>query len=626
MISLFKKNTDEYSNVVSTKLFDKEARHVLKFESEIFARTLGPYGMNTVLEDRALQHRVTKDGYTVYSSVVVYNKIGRVVSRLIQKISSALNAVVGDGTTSSVIVANELYRLKKLIRKYNIPPKLLSGVVEVVSRQIVEAVKADAISLEDMIDKCREYLETEGISSDEKLKTMRETGYYTIVKNLAAISLNNNYTDGALVADMFVSLKDPANGFINPEVSRTSETRYELDRGFEIFRGMLLSEMVNQADNRTAEWNDADILLVKGDLMNEDVPAIGKVLNWTIGTRNRPLVIIANSFSNNMTETFRNSIINYAEQNHKIMPFLAIEIDTESSIGNQILLDIEANIGGQHIEVGNGRKFPNEEEPVMYQKYLGHAEKVVCRGSSWTRIIGGSRSPSKVSARVEEIDKILDQFKSEPSIDHQKEARQLNKRKACLLNDMVTMYVGGDTNEEKEARKDLFDDANRGCKSAMRNGVCRGGNTEVAHICHEILNDKSKIDAIVAATASDLHYGDIVTRSELERIVIAVLKEIKIAYTRVYAIVLNNKFRNWHKALKLATKCVEENLVYNLVSEEFENWDVPDKTFELEKKLVINSSETDTQILTAAVSIIDLLITSNQFIRTPKMSEMQKNA
>ena len=112
MISLFKKNTDEYSNVVSTKLFDKEARHVLKFESEIFARTLGPYGMNTVLEDRALQHRVTKDGYTVYSSVVVYNKIGRVVSRLIQKISSALNAVVGDGTTSSVsLLENTIFLL-----------------------------------------------------------------------------------------------------------------------------------------------------------------------------------------------------------------------------------------------------------------------------------------------------------------------------------------------------------------------------------------------------------------------------------------------------------------------------------------------------------------------------------
>ena len=634
ILSIFKgKNTtddelnDDYSNVIGPKILTREAEKVLKFEAEVFTRTLGPYGMNTIMEDRNLQHRVSKDGYTVYLSMVIYNKIARVLARLFQKISGSLNEVVGDGTTSSVVVGYELYRkLKRLSRKYKIPPKVLSSMVEYVSKQIVDAVKKDSIDLQKYVEKYRDILNDTNLSEKERYDILSKTDYYKIVKNLASISLNNSYADGKLVADMLTSLKDPANGYINPDISRTSSTYYEKNRGFEIFRGFLLPEMINQGDERTCELANPYILMVKGDLMNSDVPAIGKVLDYVIGLRNSPLVIIANSFSKTMTETFRNSLINFAEKNHACMPFLAVEIDTESSIGYQTFLDIEANVGAQHIEVGNGRAFPLEKEAIAYQKYLGSAQRVVCR-QNWTRIIDGNQSPSKVQTRIAEIDKSLEQLKSEPHIDHFSEIFKLNKRKACLMNDMVTLYVGGNTNEEKESRKDLFDDANRGTRSAMKNGICRGGNLEVAHICKEFLDGNFiEISKIAEDALNELGYTDLLDLKSTENLIRDIFLETKNAYTRVFARILNNKFRNKRKSLKIAEECVAEDKVYNLVTCKFEDWideEINDQP--IETRFVINSCETDTQILNAAVSIINLIIASNQFIRVPKISQMQRN-
>lgn len=617
---------EEYSNVIGTKEVEREARKTLKFESDAFSKTLGPYGMNTILEDRNLAHRVTKDGYSVYTSMVIYNRIGRVILKLIQKISGSLNETVGDGTTSAVIVGNELLRLKRLIKKHRIPPKLLSRIVEHVKDDAILTIDKDyTYKLDKLIEDHRAQLESFGdISDEERLRILRGSSYYKVIKNLASISLNNDYKDGELVANIFTELNDPGNGFVNVEVSTSADTHYDKDRGFEIYRGMIMPEMVTEPDGRTAQHSDPKILLVKGTLMSEDVETIGRVINYVIGQLGQPLVIIAGGFSQAITETFRQSILAYAERNKKIMPLLCVEVDNESSYGSQQFLDIEANVGGQIITVGNGKNFPAEADGSLYLKYLGSAKKITCLSTARTRILEGRSSKSKVEHRISEIDKQLAQLKSEQHIDHYQEVFKLNKRKACLLNDMITLNIGGNTIEEKESRRDLFDDAVRGCKSAVVNGVCKGGNTVVATYCKYALESDEKIKELAVSFFDKYGYRDVLSQKRMEKLIRSVLKEIEIAYTRVYATILNNKFNNWSKSYKLAKKCIDFDTVYNLVSGKAEVWNDFTSDYSVDH-LVINSRETDTQILNAATSILDLLMTSNQFIRLPQIAQMQKN-
>lgn len=608
---------DDYSNAIGEKELLRESKKALKFESNVFAKTLGPFGMNSILEDRTLQHSITKDGYTVYQNLVIYNRVGRAIVRLIQKISGSLNEIVGDGTTSSVIVANELESIRDLIKKHKTSPRIISELTKLVSNHIVEQIRKFAVPIRFPVMK-------DGVpNSDMLYKEAHKT-----ITNLAAISLNNDYNRGKLVADIFMSLSDPKNGFINVETSKTNVTHFDKDRGFEIYRGMLLPEMCTEPDGKTAIYQDPYILLVKGQIMTNDSDAIQNILNLVIGKLDKPLVIIAGGYSQAISETIRQSLIAYAERNNKKMPLLCVEIDTESSIGKDELMDIEANIGARVITVEAGKNFPVEENPEKYLMYMGHCAKIVSKTTTYTRILQGKIDKSKANFRISEIEKEIEQMKSEQHLDNSFNIFKLNRRKAILQNDMITLFVGGDTMEEKESTADLFDDAVRGCRSAAANGVVPGGNTIVANITHFILTNDAVFESLLAEVKKNFGSSALIGDKKLREIVYDLVKTIKDSYIRSYAIVLNNKFQNKRKSYQIAKKCVESGVVYNLITDKYEEFSEELENGELcihDDALVMNSAETDIRILIAATSIIDLIITSNQFIRLPDRNLMQKN-
>lgn len=632
------KKESEYSNVINSGKLVKEAEKTLKFESNAFAKTLGPYGMNTIIEDQYLQHQITKDGYTVYRSMVVYNRIGRVFARLIQKISSSLNETVGDGTTSAVIVANELYKLKKIIKRYGITPKILSDILKSLTGYICKLIK-DRYSVDISYDIMNEISNRKGKEYLEQMEEMRNSFAWRIIRDLSAISLNNDYKSAELVADMFMTFNDPLNGFINVEISTTNRTYFDHDRGFEVFHPMILPEMVNQNDNRTGILDDPMVLVVKGELAMVDWPAIKNLMDYVMGREKKPLLVMAGGYSRPIEDNIRASILAYAEKYRAMLPLICVELDTNSINGNNTVNDIVANVGAELITVGPGKNFPFEQDPSNYVKYLGRCEKVISKTTSVTRIIRGQQNGPKIAKRVADIDAELEKMKSEPHIDHYDEIRKLNKRKALLLNDMITLYVGGDTVEEKQSKADLFDDAVRGCRSALRNGVVCGGNTVVARICNNILNlnktDSKAYQQVCDNIRSEIGYSDIVSDKKFNKLVTAILKGVRSAYVNSYAMVLNNKFGNKLKSWNISNKCIKNHNIYNLITSQYESvWD-PTITEEYEESSknmsifkgtkVINSAETDKQILLASTSIVDLLITSNQFIRVPETQQMRKN-
>ncbi len=608
---------EEYSNVIGPKALEKEIVKALRFESKVFSRTLGPYGANTILEDQMLHHVTTKDGYTVYRSLVLYPRIARTAAKLFQKISGSLNDVVGDGTTSSIVVANELYRIRKLAKKWKVTPRFLAETLKLVAKELTIFVQQTALQLYDT----------------EATSFVKIPEFEDYIKATAAISLNNDWNAGALVAKMFTELKDPRHGFINVEISRTTETHYDLDRGFELTRGMLIPEMVTEPDGKRAIYENPKILLIKGHLVSADIEPIRHIINYVIGTLNAPLVIVAGGFAEAIRETIRQSIIRFAEKNNAIMKILCIETDTESTIGKENLQDLQANIGARIITVDSGKPFPIESEPTKYDAYFGTCKKIIANTTTYTRFIGGDADMDKINFRIADIDKEIDAMKSDATIDNQYNIFLLQRRKASLLGDMVTLCIGGDTMEEKESRSHLYDDAVRGCKSAVRNGIVCGGNTIIPKICHVLMHEVKWFPyyKIINALGNSLPSKEF----DLLGFVNDIIKNIEIAYTRAYAIILNNYFNNWHRSMTVAKECVVKKRLFNLVSGVYEETPfitdfAPGMLTENDEKRpkndsVLNSAEVDTQILTAAVSIIDLVMTSNQFIRVPQIDQMKKN-
>jgi chaperonin GroEL len=618
-MELFGIKHKEYCNVTGPKEFEKETVKTLKFESKVFARTLGPYGKNTVIEDQTLHHVTTKDGYTVYRSLVFYPRLARTAARLIQKISGSLNEVVGDGTTSAVVIANELYRLRKLLKKYRVHPRFLTESVRFISLQLNDIVRANAKPVYNL----------------KKVAHFRE-----YIKNIASVSLNNDWEGGEIVADLFDKLKDPSNGAINVEISRDENTYYDLERGFEINRGLILPEMVTEPDNKRAIYLNPLICVIKGQLLTTDTESLRFLINYVIGVLQRPLVIIAGGFATAVRETIRQSIIRYAEKNNSLMKLICVEVDTESTIGKENLEDLAMNVGSRIITVDSAKPFPAEADPKEYIKYLGTCDKIISSVTSYTRFIGGNYDADKVNFRVADIDKEIENMKSEQHIDNYYNIFLLQRRKAALLGDMVTLYIGAQTLEEKENKQHLFDDAVRGCKSAIRHGIVFGGNTIIPKICHLILSDDAAFKKVASSIREKLR--DIVPESlesptQFNKFIKDIILNIEIAYTRTFAIILNNKFNNWNRSFAKAKKNIRNYELYNLItgadtptpitlSEDFydNETNANSHPFEL-LTLILNSAEVDTQILTAAVSILDLVIASNQYLRVPSREEMIKN-
>lgn len=592
-----------YANIIDEKTLHKEIYKVLSHMSEAFTNTLGPYGNNTIIEDRYLRHTITKDGYTVFKNILFYEKIPKVISFIIQKVSGILNEIVGDGTTSAVVTAKENYGLRDLIKKYNISPRIISTALEIIVEQIVAIIKERSVKINNIKDK---------------------TKLAEVIKNIAAIACNNDYKKGKIISELFMTLESPETGFINVEISKGPETYFDKERGFEIYRGLLIPEMYTEGDNYTAIWSDPRYLLIEGQVMSNDVKGIFEILNYT-ASAGIPLVIIAGGFSKVFEETLRKNIFEYYEKEGKKLPIICVTVDTDSELGKEGFYDIEANVGARSVKVLPGRDFP-VMTPDVFWNMLGNSEKIISNGRS-TKIIKGKLNVERIKSRMDELDKRIEFMQTKIHEVHDMEIYKLKKRKAILNNDMLTLYVGGDTYEERETAKYLVIDAVHSCKAAYTSGIVTGGNTIVAKIINDIIlssnNAGPKMEFLCNVKDKLINsIGELDFRI-IDKVIIDICKTLYNSYINVYTKILNNKFKNKFKSKSLAKKAIRNNSIYNLMTNKFEK-DIEETGIENMQCKVINPSETDIKILVASTSIINLLITSNQFIRVPQIEKVQK--
>ena len=164
-----------------------------------------------------------------------------------------------------------------------------------------------------------------------------------------------------------------------------------------------------------------------------------------------------------------------------------------------------------------------------------------------------------------------------------------------LLGNAAVFHVGGKTLTERMSRERLIDDATKACRSALENGVIYGGNLVIPKIIttnKEYLRDKLN-ERFGYLVDRDLTFFE------------DFLNIIKDAFLESYKHVLENANITEEKTLEIANKCIEESKFYNLKIREFED---------MQSTEVINSADTDIQIMQTCFSIIGILATSNQFI------------
>src|SRR5574344_505019 len=191
--------------------FNEEARKSLVNGVEKISKavmtTLGPKGRLVLLDKKYGAPTVTKDGVSVARESELEDPFENMGAQLLKEVASKTNDDAGDGTTTSTVLA------------YAIVKEGLKAV----------AAGMAPISIKRGIDKAVT------VAVKEIKKNARAVAGSDDIKNVAAISANNDPEIGSIIADAIE--KVGKDGVITVEESKNMETSVRIVDGMQFDRG-----------------------------------------------------------------------------------------------------------------------------------------------------------------------------------------------------------------------------------------------------------------------------------------------------------------------------------------------------------------------------------------------------
>ena len=445
--------------------FDSDARDGLKRGVDALANavkvTLGPKGRNVIISKSFGSPTVTKDGVSVAKEVELEDELENMGAQMVKEVASKTNDLAGDGTTTATVLAQAIVKegIKNVAAGAN-PMDLKRG--------IDKAVQAIIIDLEKQAQKV-------GNSSEK-------------IKQVAAISANNDNTIGDLIATAFE--KVGKEGVITVEEAKGMETYVDVVEGMQFDRGYLSPYFVTDADKMIADLENPYILLFDKKIsnLNEILPILEPVAQSS-----RPLLIIAEDVDGQALATL---VVNKLRGGLKIA---AVKAPGFGDRRKAMLEDIAILTGGTVISEERGFSLENATLDL-----LGTAETITIDKDNST-IVNGNGDAEAIKARVNQIKAQIETTTS----DYDKE--KLQERLAKLAGGVAVLYVGAASEVEMKEKKDRVDDALHATRAAVEEGIVAGGGVALVRtkktlekIATENLDETTGIQIVNKAIESPL--------------------------------------------------------------------------------------------------------------------------
>jgi thermosome len=111
---------------------------------EVLKSTLGPRGMDKMLIDSLGDITITNDGAAILEEIEVEHP----AAKMMVEIAKTQDAMVGDGTTTAVILAGELLKRAEDLLDQNIHPTILVSGYRKAAQKAIEVINKNSISVE----------------------------------------------------------------------------------------------------------------------------------------------------------------------------------------------------------------------------------------------------------------------------------------------------------------------------------------------------------------------------------------------------------------------------------------------------------------------------------------------
>ncbi|HEY8786280.1 MAG TPA: chaperonin GroEL [Candidatus Limnocylindria bacterium] len=410
--------------------FTDEARKKLKSGIDTMANavktTLGPKGRNVALDKKFGSPTVTHDGVTVAREVELEDPFENMGAQLLKEAATKTNDIAGDGTTTSVVLAQAIVHegMKNIAAGAN--PMLLKRGLERGVTAVVEEMKAQSTKVE-------------GAHQKEQ------------IAQIATISAADKQI-GDLIAD--VMEKVGKEGVITVEESKGLQFETEFVEGMQIDRGYISAYFVTNADRMEAGIEDPYILITdkKISAITDILPVLEKLVQVS-----KNLVIVAEDIDGEALATL---VVNKLRGTLNI---LGVKAPGFGDRRKAMLEDIATLTGGQVITEEAGRKL----DATTIQD-LGRARRVTANKDD-TTFVEGHGKQEQILARVKQIKAQIEETTS----DFDKE--KLQERLAKLAGGVAVIKVGAATEVELKEKKHRVEDALSAARAGIEEGMVPGG-------------------------------------------------------------------------------------------------------------------------------------------------------
>lgn len=570
-----------YTNIVPKESLRKVQLNTLEILAFVLSKTAGPRGSNTQLIHSQRMNEYTKDGHNVLSQIKFYHPLENAIQTEMKEITRYIVKAVGDGTTSAVLLTNEIFKAMCAAETKMSPYSVMKTFKKIVGEMIdrIRAHKRDC-TLEDIYDICM--IATNGnIEVSEAIKDIyKRFGMEVFID----VSVSNTTEHLVKSYDgLTLDIGYPTPAFINTSAS-------DKESGKASIRNPRIYAFEDPID--TPEMLSFLEAIVFNNTLN---PIMNQTEEYI------PTVILAPSISRDgnkfMTE-LEKTLYSFDQTNTKKPPILII---TNAMIHEEQFKDICMLCGVPTIKKFidpeiQARAIESGDAPSLDTicDWFGEAELVEADTTN-TKFVNprcmftideeGNRQYSPV------YEGLLDYIQQELDIAYKNNedanvTGKLKRRLNSLKANLVEYLIGGITVTDRDSVRDLVEDAVLNCRSAAKHGVGYGANFEA----YKAISDMCSLDQ------------DDVNTFEIKE---AICKAYFNALLNLYMTVFDTE----DEATDMINTSIENEMPINLATLEFDG-------------KVLCSIETDVAILEAISKVVMVMFTANQAILESPMNNV----
>jgi len=397
--------------------------------ADCVAVTLGPRGRNVMLRAGG-RPVITKDGVTVAKFFETADPFEDAAASVLKEVAENTNNTVGDGTTTSTVLARAIFNeAQKYVRAGHDPLELKRG--------MDKTLAAVLGNLEEMA---------------RPVKTFDE------IKNIAAISANNDIGIGELIATATDQAGD--EGAVTVRAGKTEDTKLNLVEGFRFDAGYAAQAFVTSERKNTVEYKDP-LLLVTDERLDQ-VPQILPILEQ-VAREDRPFIIVADAVEGQALAAL---IMNTVRGTMKVAACIAPRFGKER---REILSDLALATGATYITKSGDVALEDVKLSDLGQAKMIEIEK------SFTTVVDGAGDWEQIENRIEALKSEIKQTEDF------NECKRLQHRVTRLQSGVAIIEVGAASEIEMVEKKHRIEDALEAVRSAQQSGIVPGGGAALLH-------------------------------------------------------------------------------------------------------------------------------------------------